>query len=339
MKKLFGIIFLLGSLSCSQVHTLNYNKHAFNTTPSQIIWFQIAGLSDEHLAFLKYSLPSSNTKIVFEDMSCSARLWNYNLYNLRPDAHQGFLSQLLGKKNIKGTCEDYEQEPIWDYLDKVGYQSAILESGTGSKMSLDQTETCQETSKKFLSKVALWRMFEGKSDSEKFHFSENSNVEKGKIYFDKSCRKENCYSSLFSNTQALYEKLKRKNLSTMLLIRDFSFGESLNRKEITMAKDRLIEIERTISYFVEKASVDQEMMVLVTSSAPVSLEFPNAGKNWSEFDKKGSQIIFHQTSLISPVYAYGARAENFCGLIEEAQVLERVLTSPQKTSVGLPFFN
>jgi hypothetical protein len=324
---------------CSQVNTLNFKRHNFNVTPTQVIWFQIAGLSDEHLAFLKYSLPSSNSKIIFEEMTCSGRIWNYNLYNLRPDAHQGFLSQILGKKNVTGTCEDFLNEPMWNYFDQIGFQTIILENGASEKASLDQRKSCQETNPTFLSKVALWRMYEGLESDEKFHYSENQEILKGRVYFDKSCRKNNCYASLINNSQSLYEKLTKKNANYFFLIRDFSFMDALNRKEISIAKDKLIELERTINLFIEKARNNPEIMVLVTSSAPLSLEFPNAGKNWSEFDKKGTQILFHQSSLISPVYSFGARSENFCGLFEEAQIFERALTSPQKSGVSLPIFN
>ena len=337
--KSIGLFILFWFLGCSQINTLNFKRHNFNVTPTQVVWFQIAGLSDEHLAFLKYSLPSSNSKIVFEEMTCGGRIWNYNLYNLRPEAHQGLLSQLIGKKNITGTCEDFSNEPMWNYFDQIGFQTIMLENGAVEKSSLDQRQTCQETSTAFLSKLAYWRMYEGKETDEKFHYSENQEIVKGRVVFDKSCRKNNCYSSLLNNAQAIYEKLTKKNGNYFFLIRDFSFNEALMRKEITTAKDKLIELERTVNLFIEKARNNPEMMVLVTSSAPISLEFPNAGKNWSEFDKLGSKILFHQSSLISPVYSYGARSENFCGLFEEAQVFERALTSPQKSGVSLPIFN
>lgn len=333
----FIIYFLI--IGCSQVNTLNFQRHNFNVTPTQIVWFQIAGLSDEHLAFLKFSLPSSDSKIIFEEMSCGGRLWNYNLYNLRPDAHQGFLSQIVGKKNINGTCEDFTNEPIWNYFDQIGFQTVILENGATEKSSLDQRKSCLETNSAFLSKVALWKMMEGQESDEKFHYTENQELLKGHVSYDKSCRKNNCYSSLVNNSQAILEKLLKKNSNYFLLIRDFSFLESLNKKEITNAKDKLIELERAINLFVEKARNNPEMMVLITSSAPLALEFPNAGKNWSEFDKKGTNILFHQSSLISPVFSYGARSENFCGLFEEAQVFERAVVSPQKSGVSLPIFN
>lgn len=95
-----GLLYSL-LLGCTQLNTLNYNKHLFNVQPTQIIWFQIAGLADEHLSLLKYSLPSVNSKIVFENMTCSARMWNYNLYELRPEASLGFTSQLVGKKKYQ----------------------------------------------------------------------------------------------------------------------------------------------------------------------------------------------------------------------------------------------
>ena len=87
------------------------------------------------------------------------------------------------------------------------------------------------------------------------------------------------------------------------------------------------------------ASTNPDILILVTSSAPLKLDFPSAGKNWSEFDKKGAGVVLRSSGLVSPIYATGARSENFCGLFEEAQVLERVMLSPKKQGIQLPFFN
>lgn len=338
MKKilLMSLIFLV---NCGHNGTINMNQHVFNIQPEQIIWFQIAGLEDEHLTFLKYSQPQASNKISFESFNCTGKVWNYNLYDIRPEPHLGFMAQMTGKKNITGTCEDYNLPPIWDYLDKSGYRTGILEMGANDKISLDQNNTCKNSAGKFLSHATLWRMYEGGTDRAHFHYSEPARYDNGMVYFDKSCKKDNCYSSLLNNVQSIYESMKKSNPTSLFLIRDFSYNDAVKNKQITLAKDRLLEIERVINYFLEMASSNPDILILITSSSPLKLDFPSSGKNWGEFDKKGTGIVLKNSGLISPIFATGARSENFCGLFEEAQVMERIMLSPKKQGIQLPFFN
>lgn len=337
MKLFYKFLFILTLASCGQVTTINFNKHIYNTQPTKIVWFQIAGLTDEHLALLKFNQTSTMNKISFENMTCSGRLWNYDLFNIRSQPQLGFLSQIVGKKNIKNTCEDFALEPIWDTFEKNGYRTYILENNVTHEKSLDQKLTCEKTNPSFMQKVALYRMSEGKG--EEFHFSENIGVVPGLTYFDKSCRKENCYSGLFNNFQAIHEKIKNVNYNYLYIVRDFGLYEALKEKKIILAKDRLAEIERTLQVLMDQAALDKEMTILISSSAPYEIEFPSAGEKWQEFDKNGSNIIFHNTSLMSPLYIYGARSENFCGIMEQAQVFERLLTAPAKQGFSLPLLN
>lgn len=346
MKKLSGKLlryFLLGLMAlfinCGHNGTINMNQHVFNIQPEQIIWFQIAGLEDEHLTLLKFSQPQAASQIAFESFNCTGKIWNYNLYDIRPEPHLGFLAQITGKKNITGTCTDYDIPPIWDYLEKSGYRTGVLEIGANDKISLDQSLACKNNTGKFLSKATLWRMYEGAADRAHFHYSEPVRYDNGMVYFDKSCKKDNCYSSLLNNVQPLFESLKKSSPTSLFMIRDFSYSEAIKNKQMTLAKDRLLEFERVVKYFLEMAHTNPDILILVTSTAPFKLDFPAAGKSWSEFDKKGTGIVLRNSGLVSSIYATGARSENFCGLFEEAQVLERIMLSPKKQGIQLPFFN
>lgn len=108
--RIFSFLLLVG---CAQVTSLNLQKHQFGKLPVKIVWLQVAGLSEEHLAMLKYSYPTVDVKTSFEKSLCVGKAWSYNLYDIRPEPADGFLSQMTGKKNVKGTCEDYELRPIW----------------------------------------------------------------------------------------------------------------------------------------------------------------------------------------------------------------------------------
>lgn len=335
-KNILLLIFIIG---CSTSNTINLSNHVFNIQPEKIIWIQVPGLDEDHLALLKFSMPSNQNRISFENMTCTGKMWSYNLYDLRPNPDLATLSEITGKKNVKGTCDDFKIEPIWNYLEKSGYHTAILESGIKESYSLDQEKKCAEVSRNFLSKTILWRMTEGQMESELFHFSESRQFSAGHIYYDKSCKKENCFSGLWNNSQSLFTQFVKNNNRYLYLIRDFSYFEALKEKKYTLAKDKLIEIDRVINYYLELAQFDNDMLVIVSTSSPLHLEFPIDGKGWAEFDKKGSQITAKNYNLTTDVFAKGARAENFCGIFEENQLFERMLISPKKQGLQLPFFS
>ena len=51
---------------------------------------------------------------------------------------------------------------------------------------------------------------------------------------------------------------------------------------------------------------------------------PKKGKEWFEFERKGKHVVFRNASLLSPVLAKGAGAENFCGVFEEYEMVKRI---------------
>jgi hypothetical protein len=100
--KYFLILILIG---CSSVKTINLKEHYFNNLPKNIVWFQVAGLSPEHLAMIRFE--KSDLGEVLENATCLGNMWTYNSYKLRPSPHESFLSQVTGKTNIKGICQDF----------------------------------------------------------------------------------------------------------------------------------------------------------------------------------------------------------------------------------------
>ena len=96
--------------------SLNLKKHQFGLQPTRIVWIQVAGLDHEHLAMLRFSYPTANDKTALENSMCTGLAWSYNLFTLRPSPQESMLSQITGKKNIVGKCDDFSQKPIWEYL-------------------------------------------------------------------------------------------------------------------------------------------------------------------------------------------------------------------------------
>ena len=60
-----GICLLsLSFLGCSKMTTLGKKQHEFGKKADQIIWIQVAGLTDEHLGLVKFNKPIENKKTV-----------------------------------------------------------------------------------------------------------------------------------------------------------------------------------------------------------------------------------------------------------------------------------
>ena len=77
MKLILICLLLWG---CSQATSLNLKKHQMGKIPTKIVWIQVAGLSSEHLAMLKFSYPTRSQKTAFEESLCHGSAWEYNLF-------------------------------------------------------------------------------------------------------------------------------------------------------------------------------------------------------------------------------------------------------------------
>jgi hypothetical protein len=336
MKK--TLLLIAGTLifSCSRVQTLNLEKHEYSERPHHIIWFQIAGFSEEHLPLLRFNVPETSFRTNLEKVDCSGKLWNYNLYELRPEASKSFLSQLNGSRNIKGQCEDFETKPVWDYLSDNGYTSSILESGATEEGSLEKSLKCSQAGSLNVSKFRFYRMgpdVNSVKDSGKkaFHYQDSaeaiSEALKPGLYYDKSCQKNVCYSSLSNNFKTLWNQIAKDQSMTFFLVRDFNFLAALKKKDIAYAKESLQEIERSIGFINSQKRTD--VLIIVTGAETMHIDYPKEGKEWAEFERSGKNIVYKNSALMSPVLATGAMAENFCGLFDESEMLKRILYRPE----------
>lgn len=332
--KYLALFFLF---SCSVPETINLKKHQFSVTPRHIIWFQIAGLSSEHLAMLKFSLPVDRYRTSFEEQACMGNAWSFNLFKLRPNAKNGFMSQLTGSKNIKGACSDYGLTPIWDYLHEKGFHSGVLESEARASNSILPGTSCYEKNKEFFSNTIIWRMnSKANASFDGFHFQLRPNFSVGSAYYDKSCSNKGCYSNIYVNAKYLWKEYFSSKQKSFFIVRDFSYADALKKKDVVKAREALKHLDKLHAYF--KRLRDSRILLLVSGSATQNFEFPKQGTDWSGFDKKGSNVLYRSTSLLSPVYATGPRSENFCGMFEEFQIFKRILWLPKK-EYGLKIFN
>lgn len=326
-KSYLFLIFAFISLSCTKVQTLNLKSHSYSGKPKNIIWFQVAGFQEEHLAMARFSAPQGVGRSNFEDMSCVGKIWNYNLYDLRPSAGSGFLSQMVGSKNIKNSCEDYNMTPMWGYVNQAGYKVGVFEV-EAKQNSIDIEERCGGN-KKFLGRTTLWKMEKGSGEN-LFHYLGSEKFEKGKVYIDKSCQKGNCFATLFDNLKSIWNRFKKETGQTIFIVRDFSYLKALKERNIPRAREILLELDKSLDFLKKELSREKETLFLVTSSESLNFEMPKKGKEWFQFESRGRHVVFRNTSLLSPIMASGAGAENFCGVYEEFEVVKRIFWSPNK---------
>jgi hypothetical protein len=333
MKRFFNIFFLvLMAASCARVQTLNLEPHAYSERPKHVVWIQVAGFSEEHIPLLRFNVSEATHKTNLEQMDCVGKMWGFNLYQLRPDATKSFISQINGSKNIKGTCEDYTSQPAWSFLEKIGYETAILENGAGSEQSLEKSLGCSNNKTLDLGKERFYRMGPDVLAAQKtFHYQDSPEQGRASVgpglYYDRSCQKGICYSSLSNNFKALWSRLTKERQKTFFVVRDFNFQKALMKKDLTLAKESLLEIDRIVGSVInEKAG---ELLVVISGADSLPVEFPLQGKEWAEFEKNGKNVIYKNSALMSPVLARGAMSENFCGIFDESDMLKRVIYKPE----------
>lgn len=331
---LLPLLILIALSSCSRVHLLGMQKHEFSAQPKHIIWFQVAGLSEEHVAMLRFSSLPNERQTSFEGMECVGKMWSYNFYNLRPQSAQGFMSQIVGKDDIKGTCEDYKHEPIWSSFDQLSYKAHILETGARPDDSLSRSLNCPTATptETFLERATLWTM--GKMPSslnakgvKLFHYQDKvlEGVDRPGVYFDRSCQEGTCFSTLSENAKVLFRRMTAEKKNYLFVIRDFNLENRFKEGKITEARETLAELEKLVAYFKNEALTDPLMEVVVTSSAARPVEFPDQGLSWLEFENQGKNVLYKKTALSSPAFAFGAGSENFCGFFSETEVFSRLL--------------
>jgi len=92
---------------------------------------KVAGLDAEHLALLRFSGNTVESRTEMEGALCAGRAWSFNLYDLRPSAAASFPAQTTGKKDVRGSCDDWNLRPLWNYLAPYNYKTGVLEIGAG----------------------------------------------------------------------------------------------------------------------------------------------------------------------------------------------------------------
>jgi len=333
MLKLLSIIFLFAS--CAQVTSLNLTKHQFGVQPRKIIWVQIAGFSREHVALLKYDYRKSSIQTSFEKFLCYGSTWEYNLYDIRPSYKSSFNSQVTGKSNIKNSCSDYEEKPIWDYLSEQGYKTALFQT----QAAKTQVKTCSEENE-FYKNLTRWKMDRKKADDTNyFHFEKDERYKDSTLYYDKSCLTGKCFNSVSKNVVATFERFTKNSSRYLYLIQDDSYLRALKSNNFVRAKKILKEIDQTLRYLQKYTSERKDTLLLVSGAKAYDIDFPKQGEQWEKYITKGEFIKAKESELVSDIMATGARSENFCGMYNQSEILNRIFSGAKQQGLKLEFIN
>lgn len=332
--KILALLLLLAG--CAQVTSLNLKKHEFGLQPTKIIWFQVAGLEEEQIALLRFAEPAER-RTSFEDNICLGKTWNYNLYQLRPSAQATFLSQITGKKNITSSCDDSKLGPIWDYLGPHGFSTAVLEVGGRDDQSLISLASCPDSG--FLSGTYFWVRKEPPKGAKSYIYSQPLALKMNSRYFDRTCAGKSCTSSTTENFKAILNSLGRLSEKQLFIVRDFTYLEALEQKDFQKARGILADLERAYGEATKLSMESDDYLVLLTTGDSKFVDMPDTGKVWSDLDKKGSGASVKRSKLTNLVLATGSRAENFCGIYEDAQIFERILSGPKQQGLELKIIN
>ena len=319
------ILFFLIFSSCARTGTIGFKEHGLNSRPRHIVWFQFPGLASEHLALSKFSLSGAEQTTAIENHICLGNMWNFNLFKIRPSARDGFLSQMTGSLNIKGRCEDYKLTPVWNHFMDSGRISGMIESGISGGNSIISSKECYRQNRDFYKNIVIWRMDdELKEWAEPFHFQTLRKFEAGEVYYDQSCSVNKCDSDISRNIKTIWKRHFSDERKTLLIIRDFNYLDALKKKDVRTAEKILKELDGLYAYFSHLNQKNNNILVLISGSETRRFEFPQRGEEWIAFKKRGRKIIYRKSSLMSPVYAYGPQAENFCGIFPESQMFKRL---------------
>lgn len=322
----FFVLFLLLFQGCARVQTLNMESHRYSERPKNVVWIQVPGLSMELIALLKLANKDASERSNLERSQCVGKFWNYNLFEMQPDAKRGTLSQINGSKNIKGTCDDFIQKPVWRYFREMGYKVAVFEQINSLDESVLRARACGNNESYVDDEDLFLIMSQQKFLNEgEFHRLEKNWPLNG-ISFDKACLSGACASTLEANVADFFQDWAKFGQNQFLLVRTFQLEKAIKEKDLAKIKEALSELNRLVGYFSQRISMNS--LLLVTGAGAIDVQYPNTQKNWLEFEKSGKNFTFNSSSLFATSFAYGAMAENFCGVYGESEVLKRILYTP-----------
>jgi hypothetical protein len=123
-----------------------------------------------------------------------------------------------------------------------------------------------------------------------------------------------------------------------MIIRDFSYLRALEKKEFGKAKEILLDLERAFAE-AQKLTASSDYLVLLSTGDSRFVDMPDQGKPFYEFEKSDKNVSAKRTKFTNLVLASGARAENFCGMYDDSEIFDRILSGPKQQGLELKIIN
>jgi hypothetical protein len=332
---ILSLIFVLSS--CARYSYINFHPQIMGQLPEKIIWIQLPGLTMSSLALYKFTLEGQEETLAFERSTCLGSTWDFNHYLLRPPAEQGLMAQLSGSKDIRGSCEDLKRGTLWDFLKQERYQSTVVRT----EDTLQHLYQCKEEDKKnYFAQAVQYNLYSAATENSKV--LPLSGVEfpvEGEIYYEESCQSSKCFENPAKTFQSIVDKTLMNSGRRLYLFQDLRLSSALARKKSLEVIDILKDYNDALEELIKMARNNKNILLLLSGTAGMPLELPSQGREWERFFARGEAVTFKKQSATTPLFAWGARSENFCGFYNESDIIQRISQSPDQGSVRYYIFN
>jgi hypothetical protein len=352
-------ICLFGAFSCVQSPTIGLNPHQFNYAPQKVIYFFLPGLDYSHLEFSFVDQAAQLKGLVYRKFICQGQAINYNLKDLRPLPLSVLLMQMTGKLNQdatqcdawKGTTftqafKEYDGSKDNRFFSlssnknraKGDFPIFWVESGVNLDNSLLRSQSCPgekwtDSLHYFLLNHRIPIAQDTKFKLEPYQMWGTDQRPALGFKMETSCQEQKTGAKKCINSKKeMFQKLTQKLASDKryaFVWSDFDLMAAISEKNWKDVYRILDEYQDLLNFAVATAS--SETLILVTAASSMPLLYPPEGNAWQEMGQndKASQKkwswVKNNSSFGSPVFSYGASAENFCGIYESSEVYYRIL--------------
>jgi hypothetical protein len=318
------LLCLLVFFGCSTNLELGGNRHHFGRIPQNIIWIQLAGLSDTHIPFLKY-LQGSNKNRFFESATCMGKTFDSSYERIRPRAVRHFNAQIFATNLVsKNMCQAFSESiPIWRVFQEEKRKVSILEIGAKKSESLLNLRDCKE--KVLSDETLVFKQAPDRAFSDQLYdLEKNRQLNKG-IFFEKNCQTNGrCRGDNLDSMKYFVKNSHRAGKVNFLQIRDFTYARLINKGQLKQARSHLMRLTEFIQWIEGETYLENKTLTLLTGATPIYLEFPRQGRQWVKFEKSSKGLKLRSSELMSPVFSWGASSELFCGIMDNVDISKRM---------------
>lgn len=317
---LLSLVILFIFSSCTSKGKINEMEYDYGIKPTRIVWLQIPGLSEEYLSLLKFYSTSTDTVSEFERFHCLGKMWNFSIKDLRSNSDASFLTQMSGQKNMMNECSDFEVKPLWKLVDRTKFKVGYFDDAKAASK-------CEKQKASFFDGATTWNMTARPKNGLYFHADETENFKQVGAYYDRSCSDGKCYSEFNDNILSTFKRFIYGKNFYFYIARINKLEKLIESQKIDDVYHFLKKLDILIGELKRELASKPDTLLLLTTASVKGVELPTQGNAWGNKKDLGASTLFKRRQTLSPVFAYGAKAEAFCGLFEQSDIPRRILKS------------